>query len=95
MDENLILQKLENIERNSLLSARNVLTLDDVALLSGMSKSHIYKLTSSRQIPHYRPNGKLLYFSRDEVEAWLLRNRVLCESEAEELAISYSARNMK
>lgn len=95
MDEDLIMQRLANIERNSLLAAKNVLTVDDAVILTGLSRSHLYKLTCKKQIPHSRPNGKCIYFSRAELENWLLRNRVLCESEAEELAISYSVRNNK
>ena len=37
-------EQLDRIERLTLLSAKNVLTLDDVSLLTGLSKSHLYKL---------------------------------------------------
>lgn len=87
--EDIILSKLEAIERNSLLAAKNVLTIDDVAVLTGMSKSHLYKLTCSRQIPFYRPNGKLVYFDRQELEGWLKQNRVTTQEEAEQQAIAY------
>lgn len=46
-----ILNRWEAIERYSLLAAKNVLCFDDVALLTGFSKSHLYKLTCSHQIP--------------------------------------------
>ena len=53
-----IIEQLNRIERNTLLAAKNVLTFDDVVALTGLSKSHLYKMTCSRQIPHYKPNGK-------------------------------------
>ncbi len=87
--EEMILSKLEAIERNSLLAAKNVLTIDDAAVLTGMSKSHLYKLTCSKQIPFYRPNGKLVYFDRQELEGWLKQNRVTTQAEAEQQAIAY------
>ena len=87
--EDLILSKLEAIERNSLLAAKNVLTIDDAALLTNMSKSTIYKLTCSRQVPFYRPNGKLVYFDRQELESWLKQNRVTTQAEADQQAIAY------
>ena len=93
--EEIILSKLEAIERNTLLASKNVLTIDDVALLTGMSKSHIYKLTCSKQIPFYRPNGKLVYFDRQELEGWLKQNRVNTTAEAEQAAITYVMRNKK
>lgn len=93
--EEYIISKLEAIERNSLLAAKNVLTIDDVALLTGLSKSHIYKLTCSKQIPFYRPNGKLMYFDRLELESWLKQNRVMTTAEAEQQAIAYMITHKK
>ena len=31
------------------------------------------------KIPHYKPTGKLIYFSRSELDDWLLHNRVFNE----------------
>ena len=59
-----ISKQLDRIERYSMLAAKNVLVLDDVVILTGLSKSHLYKLTYTRQIPHYKPNGKQIYFDR-------------------------------
>lgn len=74
--ENEVLKKLNVIERNTLLAAKDVLTFDDVAVLTGLSKSYLYKLTSTHKIPYYKPNGKLVYFNREEIENWQLQNRV-------------------
>ena len=68
---------LKRIECNTLLATKTVLTVDDVATLTGLSKSHIYKLTYSHQIPHYKPSGKQVYFDRSEIEEWLKRNHVV------------------
>ena len=87
--EEMILEKLKTIERYSLLAAKNVLSLDDAALLTNMSKSHLYKLTCSKQIPFYRPSGKRVYFDRQELEGWLKQNRVTTQTEAEQQAIAY------
>ena len=87
-----ILVKLEAIERYSLLAAKNVLCFDDVVLLTGLSRSHLYKLTCKCQRPHYKPNGKHLYFDRNEVEAWMKQNRVNTTLEAEQEAINYIIR---
>lgn len=81
-------QKINQILVYSLLAAKNVLTLEDAALLTGLSKSTLYKLTCSHQIPHYK-RAKMLYFDRAELEAWMKQNRVASEQEIEERAISY------
>lgn len=82
-----IAEQLNRVERNTLLAAKNVLTFEDVALLTGMSKSHLYKLTSTRQIPFYKPNGKNVFFDRSEVEDWLRQNRATTEQEAQSMAV--------
>ena len=43
-------EKINQILAYSLLAAKNVLTLEDAALLTGLSKSTLYKLTCSHQI---------------------------------------------
>ena len=42
----------------------------------GISVSTLHRWTSRREIPFYKPGGKLLYFSRLDLDAWLLRNRI-------------------
>lgn len=80
---------LNQILTYSLLAAKNVLTLEDVSLLTGLSKSHLYRLTCAHQIPYYKPNGKIIYFDRAEIESWMKQNRVATQQEAEQAAIAY------
>ena len=81
--------QLNRIEKLTLLSAKNVLCLNDVVLLTGLSKSHIYKMTPSRKIPFYKPNGKQIYFDRSEIENWMKQNRVATTDEIETEAVNY------
>ena len=55
----------------------------------GVSKSYLYKLTMRRQIPHYKPTGKMCYFNRAELELWLQGNRVATETETSRQAQAY------
>ena len=87
MDE--ILEYLKKVETNSLLAAKKVLNIDDVAALTGISKSHLYKMSRRKEIPYYKPNGKLVYFDRAEVEAWMKQNRVNTAQEASQQAAKY------
>lgn len=73
----------------NLLAAKNVLTLDDVSLLTGLSKSWLYKATCSHEIPFYKPNGKMLYFDRKEIEDWMRQGRVKTNAELEQEAANY------
>ena len=85
-------QRLDKIERNSLLSAKNVLTLEDVSYLTGYSKSKLYKLTCDRKIPHYKPNSRVLYFDRKEIEDWMRQNRIASVDEIETQAAEFNHR---
>lgn len=84
-----ISERLDHIEQLTKLAAKNVLTLDDVVLLTGLSKNHLYNLTSRNEIPYYRPRGKFIYFDRAEVEAWMKQNRVNTREEAKSQAAAY------
>ncbi len=82
-------EQLDRIEKLTLLSAKNVLCFDDVVLLTGLSKSHLYKLTCSHQIPHYKPNNKHIYFDRAELENWMKQNRIATTMETAQVATEY------
>ncbi|MFU2510668.1 helix-turn-helix domain-containing protein [Pseudoalteromonas sp. ASV78] len=58
-----------------------MLNIDDCAELTGLSKGHLYKLTSQNIIPFYKPNGCRIYFKREEVIEWLQSNRVKTNTE--------------
>lgn len=81
-------QQLARIER-LLAGQKDTLTLEETALYSGISKSYLYKLTSAGSIPHYKPEGKTIYFDRAELDAWLKRNRVRTAQEIEQDATNH------
>lgn len=87
--------KIDKLEKIALLSAKNVLTIDDVALITSYSKGHIYRLTSGKKIPHYKPDGRTLYFKKEEIEEWMLQNRIQTDAEIQRKATTYTAINKK
>ena len=84
-------EQLDRIE-TAILSQKEVLTFDEAVQFTGMSKSYMYKLTSTQKIPHYKPSGKMVYFNRDELQTWLLQNRVSTHDELESKAQAYCMR---
>ena len=84
-----IQEQLNRIERNSLLAAKKMFSLEEASLFLNMSRSFIYKLTYRHEIPFYRPNGKQIYFDRRELEDWMRRNRVATTEEIEQSATNY------
>ena len=76
----------ELITANIINCTKEVLTSEEVARYMGISKSYLYKLTMRKQIPHYKPMGKVCYFNRVEIEEWLQSNRVATEEELNDRA---------
>ncbi|KAA6348641.1 hypothetical protein EZS27_003874 [termite gut metagenome] len=80
---------LSNAERLTLLSAKSMFSFDEAAWFIGVSASHLYKLTSSHQISFYKPHGKLIYFDRKDLEAWMRQGRTSTTEEIEQAATNY------
>lgn len=81
-------KKLERIE-NLLVGHKDMMTLEEVCSYVGIAKSYMYKLTSSLEIPHYKPHGKKIYFLKSELHEWLQKNRIETKLELEDLANKY------
>ena len=64
------------VTARTLFATKEVLTSEETARYMGVSRSYLYKLTMRREIPHYKPLGKMCYFNRQEIENWLQSNRV-------------------
>jgi len=96
--EELILDKLTEIankldEQN--LLQKTVLNFNEACKYLDVSPSHLYKLTSTKQIPHFCPQGKKLYFKREELDTWLQRNRKSAAGEIDQMAADYVIRNKR
>lgn len=77
-------QVADLITANTIFCSKEVLTSDEAARYLGVSKSCLYKWTMTRQIPHYKsPTGKLCFFNRAEIEAWMQSTRVATDAELE------------
>lgn len=75
------------ITANTIFTTKEVLTSDEAARYLGVSKSCLYKWTMSRQIPHFKsPTGKMCFFNRKEIEAWMQSIRVATDAELEQQA---------
>ena len=72
--------QIDEIENNiskvadRLLLSKEILTSSEACTFLGISESYLYKLTSLKLIPHYKPNGRLVYFNLEELKQWAMRN---------------------
>lgn len=85
------LERLEALIKEQKASSEKPLTFEEAADFLGLSKSYLYKLTATGQVACYKPSGKLLYFERADLLAWLRRNRRSSEVEIEQQALAHLA----
>lgn len=80
-----------DILTSAVLSNKQTLNIDEAAAYTRLSISYIYKLTSTQEIPHYKPRGKMIYFDRSELESWLRQGKVSSHAEFERKATTHIA----
>jgi excisionase family DNA binding protein len=79
------------IEQN--LLRKEIFTTEEACIYLDISKSYIYKLTSRKEIPHFCPNGKMLYFNRQELDVWLQQNPKVVSEDLQKDALDYVLKN--
>jgi excisionase family DNA binding protein len=87
---NEVLNELQELKNLTLIGVKKALSMNDASLLTGLSKSHLYKKVCQKEIPYYKGHGgKLTYFDKDELNAWMLQNRVKTNDEIKSEATAY------
>ncbi|MGV8120696.1 MAG: helix-turn-helix domain-containing protein [Candidatus Xenobiia bacterium LiM19] len=87
-----ILQRLDKIEEilNEIRSEKDtMMDFSKATEYLALSKSHMYKLSMRGDIPHYKPNGKKLYFSKRELDQWLKGRPIKTSQKLEQEADDY------
>lgn len=93
MTQNELAEITSAIERSVLLTQKAVLTLDEAVIYTGLKKSYLYKLTSMKAIPHYKPVGKNCFFRRTELEDWLTANPIATSADINAAVQAYCMKN--
>ena len=83
--------KLDNLQRLIITSSKEVLSIEECSVFTSLSVNHLYRLTSQRAIPFYKPMGGKIYFKKSEVEDWLLQGRQATNCEINSKATTYCA----
>lgn len=66
-----LIQETVNAIKCKLEDEKEMLTIGEAAEYLQVSKSTVYKLTSTHQIPFYKPNGKMIYIHRQDLVDWI------------------------
>lgn len=61
-------------------------TLPEAAEYLGIKRSFLYKLTSQGRIPYFKPTGGKLYFTQEDLDSYLYRNRRAADYELQDRA---------
>lgn len=68
------INELQNQILESNLCRKNILSLNEAAKYLGISKSTLYKINLYSGIPFTKPAQKLIYYKREDLDAWMLKN---------------------
>ncbi len=74
MDENNMNERMARIEKfitSQVVFQKEFLTVQEAAQFLSLRINTVYKLTSAEAIPYYCPNGKRVYFKRNELINWV------------------------
>lgn len=69
-----ILQKLDTLAELIKKKDDKPLTFKEACVYLGYAPSYLYKLTYRNVIPHYKPTGKMIFFSKSELDEWIFTN---------------------
>jgi len=95
MESNAIIEKLTNLEKLIIGTTKQIFTVDDVVNYTGFSKSYVYKLVHNNILPYSKPNNKTLFFTKSEIDEWLLQNKSKSISQIQKEATSYTNSHKK
>ena len=79
-----LIDHLNKIEKY-IYVGKDMFTVEETADFLGVSTSFVYRLTSGKQISVYRPSGKLLYISKEELIKWMMQNEEISNERLQEL----------
>lgn len=86
-----LMTKVEQIGKE--YEKQKAMNMDDTCTYLGISKSALYKLTSAKEIPHYKPMGKCIYFDRSEIDEWLRQNPIRTNAAVQSDVNTYMVRH--
>ena len=93
-----IIRKLQELDKklDALIENRkSILTLPEAADYLGLSKNYLYKLTSKNLIFYSKPLGKRIFFQRELLDKWALRNSNKSEDDLHKLADNHLVKQKK
>lgn len=66
---------MPQLPKQNTMEAREYMNIGEAAQYLGFAKNYVYKLTSARRIPFYKPVGRHIIFRRSELDQWVASSR--------------------
>lgn len=76
-----IIEMIERKLNEIKVTQKPIMSVEDLSAYLDLSPAYIRKMTHNHEIPHYKPNGKKLYFRKDEIDEWVFSSRVMTAEE--------------
>lgn len=76
-------------DSNNMEEKKQLIPTAEAAAFLGIKVSYLHKLMMRRVIPYYKPNGKLCFFDKAELEAWMKNVRIASQTELDRQAQAY------
>jgi excisionase family DNA binding protein len=90
-----IIERLDRLERLILQQSKNhkdLLDINEASDFLNLSVSQLYKHSSNSEITFYKPMGKKIYFRREDLLEWALKNRSPSKEEIEQEAKDFKVK---
>lgn len=62
------------LNRANVIAQKEILSFKEALVYLDVSSSFLYKLTSKNEIPFTKPNGGKIYFKKEDLNNWMLKN---------------------
>lgn len=89
------LKEIKELLIKQTIQQKDILTIEEASEFLELSVSRLYKMTSNKEIPHYKPGGKKIYLNRLELEQWILNSRVASTYDLDDELDNYLSRTTK
>lgn len=89
------LKEIKELLKKQIIQQKEILTIEEASEFLGLSTSRLYKMTSNKEIPYYKPGGKKVYLNRKELEQWILNSRVASVNDLDDELENYLSRTNK
>ncbi len=86
----IILEKLDLIQKNLVEKEKPFLTIDEASNYLGISKNTLYGYTSKGILPFYKPQNRKIFFKIDDLNQFVLdkKNKRISQVEIDEKAVT-------